>query len=676
MGVQHFLSAEQIDCSYLANLKINRILIMNKIHLHLTLTILVSTLLNACGSGNSNDENKDSAQNSIITATDTCVYSDFTIEAASIVNIDCLLDLQGNSELIPDNVYFQFEGGDIFNGTLSFANGGQIDGELLNDNLTVEGDVLLASNEFQFYHERWNRQIVEGNTDSDTALSNNTNLENLFFFVKELGASTIYIDEFDAYFEVTRVTSTTSNQNFYPSLEALNIPSDVNLVMTDNTHLRIFPGGVLNTNGGGILGIRDAENITISGGNLYGDRDTRVYSADEDGEQGTHLIKIQSGRNVTIDNVNFENGSGGSITISSFGFPFNDDYNPSNNITISNSTFLNSRRMSIALTDGNNVTINNNHFINTGQESSNSTGGEVGYAINIEPYRTRDENGNLIEYQKVTNALIKGNTETNSRGGFLTLTIGQDIVVEDNTIDTRMVWSFVSGVRIRNNTFNANDSWAAASWAFYAAGTGETVFDNEFSNNIISGYALGAVIGSIDIDVFDNTITDVKTGFQLLASYNAKIYNNDIQSNSQGLYIGNTYTNNSEITNNKITAPDFLVKVSNINKGDGQEDYSILIDGNDFIGNGSASIFLSNGINFSNNAVEGGVQVGDSINSVVDNNTITANEHDGIKLYNTAENITISNNVIYESTGADRFECINNESDTPSEITLSNNTCS
>lgn len=633
---------------------------------------LFSFLLIGCGGG-SDSESID--VDTIITATDSCLQSDFIIEANSIMAINCLLDLSGEVINIPENVRVQFDGGDLFNGTLNFTDGGQIDGELLNDDLTIEGDVLLTDEVFQFYPSRWTENIKQGKTNSDTALDNNTNLENLLFRVKVLGANTFKIDKFDAYFEVTRVTSTTSNQNFYPSLEALNIPSDFNLTMTDNTNLRIFPGGILNTNGGSILGIRDAENITISGGNLYGDRDERVYSADEDGEQGTHLIRIHTGRNITIDNVHFENGSGGAITIASFGFPFNPDYNPTDGIIISNSTFLNSRRMSIALTDGKNVVISNNEFINSGQESENSTGGEVGYAINIEPFRIRDENGDLLEYQKVTDALITGNTETNSRGGFLTLTIGQNIIVEENNIDTRIVWSFVSGTKVRNNTFNASNSWAADSWAFFAAGTGVTVFDNEFSGNTISGYAIGAVVGSVDADVYENTITNVKGGIQISNAVGASVYDNTIESTGDGLRFANTTAENVTVTNNSFTTSGFMARFTNSNNTVDEENFSILVDDNDFFGFGAVSLYLTNGITFSNNRVQGGLQISDTSNSLIDKNTIASNEANGVKLSNQVDSIVISNNTISEPTGADRFECISNESITPSQVSLIGNDC-
>src|SRR5690606_27619737 len=174
------------------------------------------------------------------------------------------------------------------------------------------------SQEFNFYPERWD--IDQGkNVDSDRALENNTNFEELMYFVKDLGANVFLVDEFDAYFEVTKVTSTTSNQNFYPSVEAINVPSDFTLSMSDNTILRVYP--TENLKSAALLAVREAENVKISGGVLYGDRDLRQYSKDN-AEEGAHLIVIRSGKNVVLEGIKLIKGSTGGITVNSVGHSF------------------------------------------------------------------------------------------------------------------------------------------------------------------------------------------------------------------------------------------------------------------------------------------------------------------------------------------------------------------
>ncbi|GAA3513718.1 hypothetical protein GCM10022393_29410 [Aquimarina addita] len=640
-----------------------------------TCQLLIFTLLFiSC----SNDENVDQEPEVLespnpVTATTACLYEDLNIEANSTIILNCLLDLKGKTIEVPAGVTFTFDGGDIFNGTLNFSGGGKIDDYLLNSELTVIGNITLTSDTFSFYSSRW-KNIVEGEITSEIALTNNHNLEALFEFTKSLGASTFKIDRFDAYFHSYH-DSNPATTVVYSSLEAINVPSNFNLVMTDNTHLRVFPG-LKNESGGNLMALRDVENVTITGGTLHGDRDSREYPDVDADQAGSHLLKLNSARNVVLDGMTFLDASTGSLNIFSIGFRFNPDtYIPSTNIIVKNNTFKNSRRMSLALTDGDNIQILNNSFIDNDQDSTNSQSGEVGYAINIEPTRTRDDLGNLVEYERVYNVLIKGNTETNSRNGFLSLYAGQDITVDDNTIDTRMSWNFANGARYINNTFNASGSWASGSWAFFATGTGETVFDNEFSGNKISGYSLGIVVGSVDADIYENIITNVTGGIQISSAIDATIYDNIIESSGDGLRFANTTAENVKVTGNTFTSSGFMARITNSNNTEDEEDFSILIDNNDFLGYGAVSLYLTKGVTFSNNIVQGGLQISDTFNSIIDENTITPNEGHGIRLFNEHENITISNNNIQEPTGADRYVCIKNESTTPTEIELVNNTC-
>ncbi|MEW7280323.1 right-handed parallel beta-helix repeat-containing protein [Aquimarina sp. 2201CG1-2-11] len=600
--------------------------------------------------------------------TTPCNFDASSITANSTVVIDCVLDLDGATVTLPENVNFEFKGGDIVNGTLVFA-GGTIDGRLLSYKLEVKGEVRLSDPAFKFYAVRWD--ITEGSTTSDIALQNTAKLENVMFMTSALGATTFRINKLDAFFEVTRVTGS-SNKVFRPSKEAVNIPSNFNLEMTENTHLRIYPGGEHNRQGGAIMAIRDESNITVTGGNFHGDRDQRTFSPDDNGLEGSHLFLIHSGKNVVIDGVNFQDGSAGTFAIFSFGFSFNPDYNPTTNVTIKNCVIRNSRRMAIALTDGRDIVIEGNTFIDAGQPSANTDGGEVGYAINIEPDRFRNDAGELMERQRVFDVLIKGNTESGSRGGFLTLTIGQDITVEGNTIGTRVVHSLVSGIKIVNNSFKAVGH-AVDSWAVFSASRGETVFNNEIAGNIIEGYSLGIVSGSHDCYVHDNTIVNCKSGIQLSKATQTRIHDNTINVTDNGIQATNTNNNDVELKGNNITSGGFHALFVQMNNKGGEEDFTVTLDNNTFSGNRKVTLSNSNGIIFTNNEVLGGMEIGNTTNSVISSNVIKPNASDGIRLFETHNNITVRDNTVFKPSGS--HACINNDSTTPNAVTLSNNSC-
>lgn len=602
-----------------------------------------------------------------------CDFDLSGLAANSTITVNCLLDLEGATITLPPNTTFDFDGGDIFNGTLIFS-GGIIDGRLLNSNLKTQGNVSLKDPIFKFNASRW-ENIVQGQTNSDIALKNTADFEDLMFQIKEMGGTTFETNVFDAYFETTKVTSTTADQNFYASVEGINVPSNFHLKMSDNTKLRQFPaeGGIEN---GTVIAVRDADNVRISGGYVIGDRNDRVYSPQDVGLEGTHLMHIHSGRNVIIDGVNFVEGSKGALAIYSIGFRFDPDYIPTYGIKVINCSFTNIRRMGIALTDGNDILIEGNTFTNVGQPMAGSDGGEVGYAINIEAFRSRDANGNLLEHERAFDILIARNTEINSRVGFTAATIGQDITIENNDIETRCIISLASGTKIINNRFNASAE-AAERFAIFAAGShSETVFDNEISGNDIIGYSIGIATDTNDIDVHDNAITNGDIGIQLKDTSDSRFYNNMINVNETGISATNTFVNNTTINENEITAGRFHLFLTGFNNTPDTNGYTISVERNKFFTSKKVTINNANGINFMNNEVTGGIELGTSSNINISSNTkIDPNDSDGIRLYGSHSDVSITNNNILEPSGADRFDCINNDSDTPNAIVLSGNTC-
>ncbi len=612
----------------------------------------------------------DIAPNVVVTP---CDFDLSNVATDAIIILNCILDLKGETITLPPNVKFEFEGGDIKNGKLIF-NGGTIAGELLSSNLEIEGDVQLEKPTFQFFASRWDG-IIEGTTTSDIAQNNNDELERLMEYTKSLGAKTFQIGKFDAYFQVHNPTPPYSFV-FHPSIEAVNVPSNFNLIMSDDTHLRIFPGEVDEVNGT-ILAVHDVENVTIKGGNLHGDRDNRPYSSNDE-QEGSHLTQIRSGRNIVIDGVKFFEGSKGGIAISSIGFSFNPDtYNPTTGVTIKNCTFKDIRRMSIALTDGRDVIIENNTFINSGNASTNSNGGGVGYAINIEATRRRHPDTNEIqEYEKAFDITIRGNTETGSRGGCVAVTIGQKVIIENNNFETQLVLAHTNGTKVINNTFKALTPEAADRFAIFASDGGETAFNNEISGNTISGYDLAIGTNGNDTDVTGNIITDCVIGIQIGKSANSQINNNTINVSGNGISATNSFVNNVTLKGNTVTAGGFHVYFAQLNDKPEYDAYRVTLDDNKFLNAKKVSFSNANGITFKNNEVIGGLEIGNGANIVVSSNRqIKPTESDGIRLYGTHSSVTISNNTITEPSGAARFVCLNNNSDTPSAITDTGNTC-
>ncbi|GAA3641535.1 hypothetical protein GCM10022397_28400 [Flavivirga jejuensis] len=604
-------------------------------------------------------------------ATTPCDFTLDNLDPNTTVIIDCILDLGGGTVNLPANVTIDFEGGDIINGTLNFGDNGVIDGHLLNSTLTVSGsNPQLKDPTFNFDPKRWG--IVEGATTSDIAWENNKILESAMFRAKELGVTTFKIDAIDAYFEGSRPTP--PETNYYPHREAVNIPSDFNLVMTDNSHLRIQPAttSTEELDNGAIFSIRDEDNVTVTGGVLHGDRKVRYFSPNDNGLEGSHLFYIQSGRNVTLDGIKFIDGSKGGLSISSIGFTTTPGYNPTRNLKVYNCEFINIRRMSIALTDGRDILIEGCTFTDTAQPDANADGGEVGYAINVEAGRIRDANGTLIEQEKATDIIIRGNTETGSRGGSISVHIGQNVTIEDNDLETQVAYTYTNGTKIINNRFHGAQS--SSNYAVFATGDGDTVYNNEIAGNIIKDYSSGIILNSNDIDVHDNVISGGTIGIQLSKTINSQVYSNNITASYAGISVSNTWLNNVEIKGNEISAGSLNMSFSHSNNEPEHASYSVTVTENIFKTSEKVSFSNVNGITFSNNDVAG-IQIGNSTNLTISENTIRPTDFDGIRLYEGHTNISLLNNTIYEPTGADRFVCVNNSSQNPSEVTDTGNTC-
>lgn len=611
--------------------------------------------------------------------TTPCDFDLSSVAANSTIIFNCVLDLNGETITLPSNVNFEFDGGDLKNGKIIFA-GGTIDGSLLSSNLEIEGNVSLKEPTFKFFAARW-EGIVEGTTTSDVALKNNAELERLMFWTKELGATTFEIGKFDAFFEVSKVTSTTTNQNFYPSVEAINIPSDFHLKMSDETTLRVFPtkGEIAAT----LMSIYEVSNVTVTGGTLYGDRDSRTYSKPF-AEHGCHLMGVRSGNNVVIDNVKFTMGSVGGLNVNSTGFSFNPDYNPTRNLVVKNCTFDKVRMMSIALTDCRDTRVENNTFIDTAMPTANSDGGVVGFAINVEPVRSRDPNtGELVNYQIVKDVVISNNTERGSRIGAFNVFVGDNIILENNTVANKMAWSLASNTKIRNNTFIATEQ-SSGKPAIDVGGTGETVFDNEVSGNKISGYgvAISAYFG--EVNIFNNELIDNNSGIQLKnIEKETNVYANLIKSSissSRGISIQSTFANNVTIHSHNTSEYHIDVKANHLyfvalNEEAGQENYQVNVNNNNFDSSASVIFSRTRGVNYSNNMSKGPIQVVNASKIDLSSNNITASSSHGIAL--TGVNTTIKANLnTIDFPNDARFECISIANTTsPSEVTLSGNVC-
>lgn len=574
-------------------------------------------------------------------ATETCSYSNFTIEANNTVKIDCLLDLEGKTINVPEGVTFEFKGGDIFNGTLNFASSGKIAGELLNSELTVEGDITLINKEFTFIPLRWN--IVEGEVSQDVAEKNTDILQKAIDDVYSYKAKVFKLGDIDAYFYEDGL-SVTNKQRFY----TFTWHSNFTLEMTDNTHLRSY----VNTDNNAFITLLNIENAHIKGGNLYGYRNTPGY----DNTTTQHLILLRTCIDCTVENVKMNFASADGLAINSFLSAFCIDpslpgcegrtYVPTENIKVSGCTFDSNRRLNLSIVDGLNITVDDCHFYRAGIDMEYSEGIAPRHSIDIEPVGQ----GGDMPLQHVDGVVISNCTEEGSIGGIV-IASGDNITVTGCTIERNISSTAGSYVKVIDNPYIGGGVSIGQENDAYSYGRS---IENIVSGNFIENkMGTGITATNRNVEIFDNKMMNCKSGLLLNNLHDANIYRNTIIS-TEGSGQGINSSTGGQLKD--VFIYDNIIKVDNkpifiVGANTNNPDHSLNIfeiTDNTFEG-GAASIFQGvTGCDFKNNTINNyGFGVTSVHNFTIEGNTINSAFFTGIALGgNDTNDLFVVNNKI------------------------------
>lgn len=455
--------------------------------------------------------------------------------------------------------------------------------------------------------------------------------------------------------------------------------------MSDETHIRMQAHGHFRA---ALLAIYDEKNITISGGNLYGDREEHNYNSgyiDSDDATGpTHewvdVMRIRGGQNITIDGVSFIDPAGDGIQIAGIYHYFDERHIKSTNISIKNCVFLRARRTNIVITSGEQIFIEQNEIIDGGINLTNSSGIAPSSNLNIEADRGRDNDGNLIEYQHVSDIYIKNNKqivndkEAHPSAGSFQISHGNGpIIIEDNEmINTGVSFFTTDGVIIRNNTIAQGSITAGNaenfdrvdfvfgnivsgntvitnSTAMNVAGNGSTITDNHLEGNIGVSFGPGTTDSSLGVS---NTI----------------FKNNTVIGNSRGISTMNTMKNVTIEENSVYMTSGAVFAVALVNEWDDTlNDANFIFKNNTVTGGeegterGAAPTFVGGNSIIVEDNVMGEIQFGTGSNIDVLNNNIEAEiGHDGILFKSDISNVSFDSNTItiYPSQTPLQVECI------------------
>ncbi|MDE7133363.1 MAG: Ig-like domain-containing protein [Lachnospiraceae bacterium] len=205
------------------------------------------------------------------------------------------------------------------------------------------------------------------------------------------------------------------------------------IVLTDNQKLIMSPSALLvaignNSSHYRIIYAFDRDNVTISGGQIIGDRDIHTGKGGEAG----HGIQIDGCKNVYISDVEVSKCWGDGIYLGAY----SSSAKPScDGVTIENCNLHHNRRSNLSITDANNVMIDNCQF-------NYASGTDPQYGIDIEHnYRT-------TKHVKITNSTFKGNAKA-SMG---IIKSADDIRLENCTLDGAFYNMAGTNVVLKNTT--------------------------------------------------------------------------------------------------------------------------------------------------------------------------------------------------------------------------------
>ncbi|WP_233267551.1 right-handed parallel beta-helix repeat-containing protein [Algibacter sp. L1A34] len=502
------------------------------------------------------DESNEDEGLNVANVDEPCDFNLDDIDQNSTVIINCVLDLQGETFNLPENVTLIEEGGEIINGTLNFSEGSSIDGDLLGNTLTVTGTKpSLRNAAFTFDPKRWG--IVEGVVSDEVALNNRNILQSTIDLVKEYGIDIFVINEMDAYFHLDYGWKDAKGYNDI----AIHLPSDFHLEMTDDTHLRLqpnhWPKGVF-------VSIYERDNVVITGGNIHGDRYTHDYSdiIDEVGiSRSTHewpgLITVAGSANVTVDGLNIVDSTGDAFIFGSTnGFRYslsNKRFNQ--NIVLKNSILSDSRRNNITISDGEYLTIDNCIIKNAGQGENiydskgskiiSSAGVAPRVGIDIEAFRGYAANGDSIDFEKAENITITGCSFENNNVASIIDYSGKNVVMQNNISDNGFFASYSTNAEFLNNTFVASKenrlsaAITTGNWIISKNGIPTQLSENnKVEGNSIKGFRVGVITFGKNGIVSRNIISDYEYGIQIKETEDFHFEDNSITDGREVWSIG------------------------------------------------------------------------------------------------------------------------------------------
>ncbi len=301
------------------------------------------------------------------------------------------------------------------------------------------------------------------------------------------------------------------------------VPGNLEIMMDPECVIKVIPNSSW---GYSAFYVGKQENITISGGQIIGERDEHTYVSA--GIRSTHEwgfgICIEGCLNVVIDNVEISDFTGDGIIVSPSGLKTANDYRTSEHITIRGCEVRRSRRNNISITGCDTVTVEECVIEDAG--TGNGTAPKFG--IDIEGY---GEGG--IDYEEPINVSIRNNHFIGNVSSSVTNFNGYGISIDGNDSDNTISYGYGTQTMIKGNILRRAENAAAAprvGITGLGVSQGKESNDTVIAGNLITGFSTGIDVRGKSVLVTNNKISNFEnTGILVYQSSDVKVDGNQIQ---------------------------------------------------------------------------------------------------------------------------------------------------
>ena len=281
----------------------------------------------------------------------------FKYENASYI-IRTRLDLKGRVLVVPNNSKLVFEGGRLFNGTVS------------GNNTTIQADKILVFENVRIVGS-WNNNKVYSewlDFNAGNRADNAGNFNNLMSLCTGESLTHLYMQEGVYYCSVIK--------------ESSNIQVPSNVYWHNSATIKQLPTALQKY---ALVLIKQVSNVTIDGGEFVGDVQTHTS---EEGEWG-HGIKVAGGTNVVLKNFTTREfwGDGIDLIEGEYDGKIRAGIGPCEKVVIDNVKCLYNRRQGLSIEAARDVVVKNSEFAFTGKFKMT----KPGCGVDIEPWCANEE---------------------------------------------------------------------------------------------------------------------------------------------------------------------------------------------------------------------------------------------------------------------------------------------